>query len=167
MSLPVCQDPQCTIHLRCQSCEDGKTWPQWASGWYNLPRPEGRRIISVRAEPVSEVPEFPKAQQERAVDSNQRDWPDLQFSATLQKAESDDYHAYFRLHEMSNGRDDLVADADHFVEAQVKWDGCSNWWFVRPLEGLHFCDKSEFARLSEAMSRCWDWAAELIPNWNG
>lgn len=147
MSLPLCQNPECTIHHICSDCQNNVTFPKWGSGWYNRSVPKDSQVVMKNL--------------------HQRDWPDLQFSATFQKSTSDDYHAYFRLHEMSAGRGGLEAEEDHFVEAQVKWDGCSNWWFVRPNEGLHFCDKSEFVTLSEAMSRCWDWASELIPNWNG
>jgi len=63
-----------------------------------------------------------------------------------------------------NGRTDKLEEAEVFLHGDVKWDGCSNWWFdVEDEIALHCCERWEIARVSEAMLFCYDWTKELLP----
>ena len=43
-------------------------------------------------------------------------------------------------------------------------DGCSDWSFGKSI--LHFCDREGLIALGEIMAICWDWTAELCPEWD-
>jgi len=61
-----------------------------------------------------------------------------------------------------------IAAADRFLHGRVKWDGCSDWHFDEQDKCmLHACDRKGLQRLGEVAARCWDWTAELLPNWDG
>ena len=57
--------------------------------------------------------------------------------------------------------------AEPYLSGGVKWDGCSNWQFDEQERCmLHACYREGLLRLGEVMARCWDWTAELCPNWS-
>ena len=59
-----------------------------------------------------------------------------------------------------------LSEAPVEVDGSVKWDGCSNWDFCD--NGYHFCSRGGITKLGEVLARCWDWAAELMPeHWDG
>jgi hypothetical protein len=59
-----------------------------------------------------------------------------------------------------------IGDADLYLSGCVKWDGCSNWYFdEQDRVMLHGCSREDLTRLGEVMAQCWDWTAELCPNW--
>lgn len=47
---------------------------------------------------------------------------------------------------------------------QVKWDGCSDWKFD---SYLHGCGRDNLLAVGQVMAECWDWTAELLPNFDG
>lgn len=63
---------------------------------------------------------------------------------------------------------DSLETAAVFLHGSVKWDGCSNWHFdAQDACMLHGCSREDLTRMGEVMGRCWDWAAQLLPNWQG
>jgi hypothetical protein len=57
--------------------------------------------------------------------------------------------------------------AEAYLSGSVKWDGCSNWHFDEQDRCmLHGCSREHLVRFGEMMAFCWDWAAELCPNWD-
>lgn len=52
--------------------------------------------------------------------------------------------------------------AQPFMTGRIKWDGCSDWWFIENSAALHFCGRGDFAQFSELMERLHDVAAENI-----
>lgn len=62
---------------------------------------------------------------------------------------------------------DKLEDAQVFLHGDVKWDGCSNWYFDEQDRGmLHGCSKENLLSIGGVMAACWDWSAELMPNWS-
>ncbi len=59
-----------------------------------------------------------------------------------------------------------LEEAEVFLSGSVKWDGCSNFNLG---EGgyYHFCSKQEAIDIGVLLGRLYDWAAKLIPNWDG
>lgn len=57
---------------------------------------------------------------------------------------------------------DILADATTLLTGHVKWDGCSNWDFGQ--ETYHGCSRQNIQRIGDVMGKCWDWTAELLPN---
>jgi hypothetical protein len=61
---------------------------------------------------------------------------------------------------------DTLNNAEVYLSGHVKWDGCSNWRFDEQDRCmLHGCGKADIQRFGAIMAACWDWAAELCPNW--
>lgn len=54
--------------------------------------------------------------------------------------------------------------AHPFLHGFVVRDGCSDWMFSGSI--LHCCDREGLIALGEVMAFCWDWTAELCPEWN-
>jgi hypothetical protein len=55
-----------------------------------------------------------------------------------------------------------------YLHGYVKFDGCSNWYFdQQDRVMLHGCTRADVLRFGEIMAACWDWAAEIIPIWEG
>jgi hypothetical protein len=69
----------------------------------------------------------------------------------------------------SNAEDtDNLDEAQRYLHGEVKFDGCSNWYFDEQDEVmLHFCSLKDIQAISKVMEHCWLWASELIPNWMG
>lgn len=108
--------------------------------------------------------------------------PDLLFSIV---AEPHAYCVEFKIYDMievgSDGKNfswprigaehgmDVVTRlewAEVYLSGSVKWDGCSNWHFDEQDRCmLHACSREGLLRLGEVMALCWDWTAELCPNW--
>lgn len=63
---------------------------------------------------------------------------------------------------------DDIESAEVFVHGTVKWDGCSDWHFDEQERGtLHECGRTGLVNIGNVMAICWDWAAELLPNFDG
>ena len=61
---------------------------------------------------------------------------------------------------------DKMDDAQVFLSGNVRWDGCSNWYFNAQNECMiHACNRKEVERIGEVMALCWDWTAELCEKW--
>lgn len=61
-----------------------------------------------------------------------------------------------------------LAESEPFMHGSVKWDGCSNWDIDDLQRGMiHACDREGLIRFGEVMARCWDWTADICPNWDG
>jgi hypothetical protein len=61
-----------------------------------------------------------------------------------------------------------LEDAEVYLHGEVKWDGCSNWHFdEQDRVMLHGCSKSNVQRFGDVMALCWEWTAELCPDWAG
>ena len=59
---------------------------------------------------------------------------------------------------------DTVEEAEPYLHGQVKWDGCSNWYFdEQDRVMLHGCSRENVQRFGDIMAACWDWTQELIP----
>lgn len=61
-----------------------------------------------------------------------------------------------------------IAEARRFAHGFVKWDGCSDWFFDHNMEScsVHGCSRSDLIALGELLARCFDMAAEHLPNWH-
>ncbi|WP_174936596.1 hypothetical protein [Burkholderia lata] len=63
---------------------------------------------------------------------------------------------------------EAIEESEVYLHGQVKFDGCSNWHFdEQDRVMLHGCCKADVHRFGDIMGACWDWAAELLPNWIG
>jgi hypothetical protein len=61
-----------------------------------------------------------------------------------------------------------ITKARRYLHGDVKWDGCSNWYFDEQEHVmLHFCSLKQIEAISAVMKECWDIAAGLIANWEG
>lgn len=109
-----------------------------------------------------------------------RDWKDIGYTAVAAVA---GYHVEFQVYEISGEYEDGtvcwprdggnsnmdaaddIAGAEVYFHGSVKWDGCSNWWFDEQERGvmLHACSRENLTAIGEAMARCWDWTAEILP----
>lgn len=60
-----------------------------------------------------------------------------------------------------------IDDAEVYLHGAVKWDGCSNWHFdEQDRVMLHACDRSKLLAFGDVMAKCWDWAKEIMPNFD-
>jgi len=60
-----------------------------------------------------------------------------------------------------------MEDAEVFLHGFVKWDGCSNWHFdEQDRLMIHGCGRADIQRIGDIMAACWDWTAEILPNWD-
>ena len=57
-----------------------------------------------------------------------------------------------------------TSEAEEFITGYVKWDGCSDWLVH---DSIHYCSRTGLAEVSQVLQRCWDWAAETMPNFRG
>jgi hypothetical protein len=63
---------------------------------------------------------------------------------------------------------ECIEDSEPYLHGEVKWDGCSNWHFdEQDRVMLHGCSRADIQRIGDLMGACWDWAAELIPGFDG
>lgn len=59
------------------------------------------------------------------------------------------------------------ADADVFLEGDIKWDGCSNWDFPGVADCmLHFCDLKQASGIGRLMQRMYEIASMRIPSFD-
>lgn len=55
---------------------------------------------------------------------------------------------------------DDVKDAQIFLHGEVKWDGCSNWFFDEQTDCMiHRCDRAGLENIGKLMAWCYDFAA--------
>lgn len=125
----------------------------------------------------------PNAKTQDQNTTQRRDWQDIQFIAV---AEPFPHHVDFKVYAIEGISEsgeilfhrsgaptypdpvDSIIDAELYLHGSVKGDGCSNWYFDEQDSCmLHGCDRGGLVALGEVMARCWDWAAELIPTWDG
>lgn len=60
-----------------------------------------------------------------------------------------------------------IEEAEPYLHGEVKWDGCSNWYFDQQTRVmLHGCSRQDVQRFGDIMGACWDWASELLPNFD-
>jgi hypothetical protein len=61
--------------------------------------------------------------------------------------------------------DDDCKPETRVLDGWIKWDGCSNWTFGRPVPGsmVHFCGKAEAVGIGDLMRRLYEIAAEWMP----
>lgn len=60
-----------------------------------------------------------------------------------------------------------VEEAERFLHGVVKWDGCSDWHFdEQDRNMLHSCGLHGLQRMGDVMAFCWNWASELLPNFD-
>ena len=81
-------------------------------------------------------------------------------------AETEEYTIHFNVYSLEwEGQKPSVEELENsesMAEGYVKWDGCSEW----DIKGWHSCSKKNLKDISEILSRCWDMAGTLCPNWN-
>lgn len=104
--------------------------------------------------------------------------PDLDFTIVAEVGEA---HVGYKLYDVTGwdgddysvpwyGDSKELASAPLYLHGDVKWDGCSNWWFDEQEDRnvmLHGCSRADIERLGKAMALCWDWTKELIDMWEG
>lgn len=56
-----------------------------------------------------------------------------------------------------------IESAEVFCTGHVKWDGCSDWVFSN---SIHFCREQQAADLGTCFLRIYQWAKELIENYD-
>ena len=104
-------------------------------------------------------------------------WDDLGFSVRVE------YHSHrcdFWLYETVlyddgvrrfSDENDRHCEADKaavYLHGEVKWDGCSNWYFDECDRCmLHKCDRDTLKVFSELMLRCWDHTSQSLENFDG
>lgn len=76
---------------------------------------------------------------------------------------SDEYNAYFDVHEETEVPDEL----ELIGQGWVKWDGCSNWTFNQSDVAIHFCERNDMLAFGEMMANCYDLAKQLIEGFDG
>lgn len=118
--------------------------------------------------------------------TQRRDFKDIWFTAIAELKEPDDVYAVrFNVYTIVATEGDKVfwqqADAPTYpdpterldeagvyLHGDVKWDGCSNWYFDEQNRVmLHFCNVKSIRTISDVMERCWHWAGELMTRWEG
>jgi hypothetical protein len=113
-------------------------------------------------------------------DQLRKDWLDIGFVAVaIPRDASCDFVAY-RASDVSGkiefeamqddgnaaGIDDM-GQASIYLDGYVKWDHCSNWAFrYQDRAMLHFCEREQAAAIGILLARLYDWARELIPEWD-
>ena len=61
-----------------------------------------------------------------------------------------------------------IKEAALYCHGSVKWDGCSNWyWDEQDDCMLHGCTQQDLLNLGIVLTRCWEWTAELLENFDG
>lgn len=61
---------------------------------------------------------------------------------------------------------ETLDESEVFLHGWVKWDGCSDWYFDNQEQGyMHGCCRADIQRFGDIVGACWDWAAEICPNW--
>lgn len=88
-----------------------------------------------------------------------KEFPNLNFSV---EAVVKEYSVEFMVRELSG----CIIENDVYMHGYVKYTGCSNWAFDGSLM-LHACTRSELCKFSGVMIECWDWAKELLENFEG
>lgn len=55
-------------------------------------------------------------------------------------------------------------EAEPFVSGDVKWDGCSNFWFGDQEQDtmIHKCSREGLVAIGVLLSRCWDIAHRML-----
>lgn len=115
-----------------------------------------------------------------------RDFKDIGFTAVAELKEPNDVYAVrFEVYAIvAAGKDKVIwqragvptypdpterlDEAGIYLHGDVKWDGCSNWYFdEQDNVMLHFCDVKSIRAISDVMERCWHWAGELMTRWEG
>jgi hypothetical protein len=72
----------------------------------------------------------------------------------------DDNYVSFSVYEsVSFHEDNVVADTELYLKGDIKWDGCSNFWFT---DGLHLCGKAYFETHKKVMGKIWDVCTKKI-----
>lgn len=68
--------------------------------------------------------------------------------------------------EFSGDHTSDITEAEVFCHGNVKWDGCSNWYFDSQDDCyLHGCEREHLVNIGLILAACWDMAKELCPNW--
>ena len=58
---------------------------------------------------------------------------------------------------------ETIEEAEMFLHGDVKWDGCSNWYFDEQNIGmLHGCSRQDVTRFGDVLGRCWDIAKGVM-----
>lgn len=110
---------------------------------------------------------------------NVKSWPDIKFFAVAELHENE-LSASFRIYDMGDvsvpyGQkwpwelsEFSEEDLEICIEGWVKKYGCINWLFEECRNGnyFHACKRDELLRYGEVLARCWDWAGELIPEFD-
>lgn len=101
-------------------------------------------------------------------------------------AEIHEYYASFRIYkcsgsnidgsglcycvgrDLSDGTTEDYREADLFFNANIKWDGCIDFWFNLPFSNcsVHFCGRDETAKFGDLLVRLYGIAAEFIPRYD-
>lgn len=92
-----------------------------------------------------------------------RDWEDVGFTVL---AAVGDYVVEFSIYDVHEPGEPINDDARVVLHGHVKWDGCSNWMTPSGNYDIHCCEREHLTNIGEALARCWDWTAELLPTFN-
>jgi hypothetical protein len=61
---------------------------------------------------------------------------------------------------------DSLEEADVYLRGEIKWDGCSNWYFdEQDRVMIQFCSKGAAKDIGTLFERMYDIAKEVIPKW--
>ena len=106
---------------------------------------------------------------------------DLKFSVqAFPDTHSVEFNIYDHLSKQSDGlftlgylygdcmhNSDTMNTAPIYAHGEVKWDGCSNWYFdEQDRVMIHACDKDDLLRLGKILAECYDWTSQLCSHWN-
>ena len=94
-----------------------------------------------------------------------RHFTDIWFSVTATLEPCNVEFDVFEINEL-DGDGKVFAMSDLLMHGNVKWDGCSNWEMNNQY-CWHACTRAQLGNLSTVMQRCWDWAKEIMPEFDG
>lgn len=59
-----------------------------------------------------------------------------------------------------------IDDAKVFMHGDIKYDGCTNWYFDSQDECMiHFCSREQLKNLGSLLTACFDMAFEINQEW--
>lgn len=62
---------------------------------------------------------------------------------------------------------ETIEESEPYLRGFVKWDGCSNWYFVQQDRCmLHGCSREDLLWHGKIMALCWDFTMETLPTWS-
>lgn len=78
-----------------------------------------------------------------------------------------EYSINFNIHEVISwtGETNEIYDKELYLKGEIKWDGCSHFWFGE--DGyIHMCGKDSFEDHKKVFDAVWELASKKIKGWD-